>query len=212
MALATREIQPNRLERDELELLQRRALRKWRDLDALAAIDPAAWERLADFGDEIWIDLCQGDAPQEPGAIVVSPYVYNDRARRPDLFWPLGEGVPAADGAVDRIFIAADTLVAQSNPAALLRDCGRALAIGGSLIVGGNTSIGKDNSATLDDLGFAVTTAGRRQLPRPLRNSEAMYSLTKKIIRSDALGNPLDREIILGETGPRRIRTPSSWG
>src|SRR5436190_6390404 len=108
MALPT-EIDSNRLERDELEMLQARALRSWQQSDWLAKHNPMAWDTLNDFPDEVWLDIGGGvgESQQEPGAIVIgygngSMDSRTGERRQPDMEYNIANGVPAADASIDK--------------------------------------------------------------------------------------------------------------
>lgn len=204
-ASGTTELRQNRLERDELEMYQRRALRSWRDSDWLARTQPMVWDRLADFPDEIWLHLIDSSniAQQTPGAIVVGCQAYTDdlaqgQERRPDIYWSFADGIPAADASTDRIIVSASHL--DPAPAQRLREIARALRVGGRLLLrGGVSAVASD---AFDDLGFAHTEDDA---------GTSTWELTKKTIRFDDLGEPIIQQTVLGTTGPASVRRPTPY-
>lgn len=209
---AVKELSPNRLERDELEVLQRRALRSWRNSDWLATHNPKAWDALGDFPDEVWLDVGggQGESQQTPGAIVLGygglGVERTAEHRGPDLEWSLANGVPAADATLDRVIVPEGTLRTKSiaEQDFILRDLARSLRVGGLLILREDASLLAAWRSILDDLGFELDAVSRRAD----RDNEHTYVLTKKTIDSLNLGDSLLRETVLGDTRLSPVRRP----
>jgi hypothetical protein len=158
-----RERRSDRLAGDELEAMQRKALREWCESDWLATHAPRAYQAVeAQDPGEIRVDLGGGvgESEQEPGYIVVGAAGYlPDRTgerRQPDIFWNLGDGrLPFEDQTVDRYCLPARVLRHLPDPAyrALPKELARTLAVGGTLKVDGGSPGGFVRS--LEDAGFA---------------------------------------------------------
>lgn len=214
----TTELRANRLERDELEMLQRRALRSWRDSDWLARNNPSAWDALADFPDEVWLDLGGGvgESQQTPGAIVVgcdnmlTTFLGDSRTgekRLPDVRWSICDGVPAADGSVDRIIVPENTIRSKSpaDQNFILKEISRALRVGGTLVFREEAALLQVLQSTLKTLGFALDTRSQRDDD----DYEYTYTLTAKVIDALDLGTPLVQSMVDGVTSLAPVRQPT---
>jgi len=117
-----------RLTREELDLLQRKVMREWRNDDKLAATEPRKWLNLANDGA---IRVALSERP-EPGYLSLK-----------DLHWPLVDDcLPCEDQSIDHILL---------HDARHAQDAIRALRTGGTITV---PPIRTDLAITLVDLGL----------------------------------------------------------
>jgi hypothetical protein len=136
----------DRLSRDELVQLQRRAIREWTESPWYAVHDPVGWSALAEQDPErICVDLGSGsgEAMQCPGHIAVDrdradPEHLRERGetRQPDLPWDLQDGLPFEDQTVDKVHLAG-TVSALSQLARhrLPQELARTVRVGGAVHV-----------------------------------------------------------------------------
>lgn len=164
-----RERRSDRLGADELQAMQRKALREWCESDWLAEHNPRAYQQVEEQDpNEIRVDLGGGvgDSEQEPGYIVLGagteplPERTGER-RHPDIMWSLGSGIlPFEDRTVDRFCIPARVLRHVQDPAykALPKELARTLTVGGTVKIDG----GPPGSFVrfLEDAGFARDDSG----------------------------------------------------
>jgi hypothetical protein len=138
----------DRLDRGELLLWQRRALRAWCESDWLAEHDPVAW-RACDETDPGHVSVCVATSErieeQDPGCIVigrlepvdatpmpVSMKMDHDGRRPLDLYWDVADGLPCEDRTVDALYVPGALLNER-----LVKHAARVLRVGGTLTVSG---------------------------------------------------------------------------
>lgn len=211
------EIRSDRLDRDELALLQARALRSWRDSSWLARERPRDYTAIEEFPvGQIWFDLGGGlgESQQQPGAVVLGEKTHmtplpTGETRACDLYWNIEDCcVPAATGALDKV-IAPESTLRYLGPASrelLLEEVCRALAVGGLFVLREDVAMVKALKDSLEALGFSEEERYDQRLDR---DAEVIFRLSSKTTRNDEQAAPLMKEVVLGDTRLRPIRSVS---
>ena len=164
----------DRLTREELLLLQQRALRQWRGSDWLAQHEPREWLDLPSRVSDVCVDLGSGngEAEQKPGYIALDresrdPYRLRERtgeARSVDIVWDLVYGLPFDDRTVDHYHVrnllrGLERVALEQLP----RELARTLRTGGTVSVGDDMRLVEDFGRRLEDVGFSLEHAGTEE-------------------------------------------------
>ena len=190
-------LRPDRLSREELVLLQRKALRSWKDSDWLAQHHPRSWLALEERNPNlVAVDLGAelGEANQTPGAIALGeprPDPESDMDQRPrtlDLFWNVRDGLPFEDATVGHVVLRPTI----PRSPFLAREIARALELAGTVQLGPDEP--QDFLQTLKDHGL---------------EAEDDPTMLRKVTQHLNDTSPLRiREMVLGELKIPDVRRP----
>jgi hypothetical protein len=206
------DLHPEQYDREELELLQQRAQRSWLDSTWLAEHRPRDWRLVENFPEgEVWLQLGggRGESQQQAGAIVLGhtrdetdgfptfrELSASGERREPDLYWR-GPKVPASASSVDRVFVtnhAIEEYDAVESVRLLLKEVQRVLRP--ACVVEFERDLRKEYGPLLKRLGFEDEAGGGR-----------LWRLVTKTLRDVDRDPPMYRETVLGESGPRFLRS-----
>lgn len=177
----------DRLDREDLLLVQQKALREWRDSDWLAIHDPRAYEAVrAQDPTLVCVDLGggAGESQQEPGCIVVGEpgrigrerLAHTDERREVDVGWMEPTRLPFEDATVDVLHAKTVTTMA---PAQLAREIVRVMRLGGRV----HTRVALPASF--------VTTHG--DWHECISRDDALAQVAPDLINETVLGQPIRR-------------------
>lgn len=209
-------LRPDRLARDDLVLLQRKALREWRESDWLAAHRPFAWRDLPE-DDLVRVDLGggTGESEQEPGYIVLdrdTSIGHDLRARSgetrlPDIVWDLHQGLPFEDETVDAFnvsFLVRD--LPDHTVELLAKEIARTLKTAGKIHLHEDAVVLRRIEPRLRDLDFALEEQG----PGDQFDSSSTRSIT--LVKGSGMTHDaaplMVKEMVLGEVKIRAPRLP----
>lgn len=211
-------IDPSRLTREELLLLQRRVLREWLDSRWLAEHSPRAWTTLSEREPtDVILDLDGGvgESAQYPGAIVVGlapngpPTRDTGEVRNIDVRWPLERGIPADANAVDQVIWTYDEEKSTELRANTFAEIQRVLSPSGLIVVRARDTDADRIERLLADGGYTLESS-RGAGPNRIHQREYHFRATATTRPLSEVSHANRYERVLGELKPETVRQPVS--
>jgi len=207
----------DRLGREELSLMQRKALREWQESNWLAEHKPHQWQALSDDG-MVRVDLGSGigESQQEPGYIALDKETMSrselmsrsGESRVPDLPWDLHQGLPFEDGSIDAFnvsFLLRD--LPDHAVQSLAKEMHRTLRTAGRVHLHEDHVVGRRLQPLLLDHGFAIEPTDR-QPDRDDSPSVVRVTLAKVTSTGQDMSPLREKEHALGTLQIREPRQP----